>query len=135
MLVERHPATTVQYKFRGISPRSMEIFRSHGVEDAVRARESADQSYEIARALNLADPNVQWSGLAWPDTSTISPIRPATVEQDRLEPILRERASGLGADIRFNTELIDFEQDDQCVRGRIRDRSSGAEEDVAARYR
>ena len=93
MLVERHPATTVQYKFRGISPRSMEIFRSHGVEDAVRARESADQSYEIARALNLADPNVQWSGLAWPDTSTISPIRPATRDW-RGAP---QRSNGIGA--------------------------------------
>ena len=134
ILVERHPATTVQYKFRGISPRSMEIFRSLGVEDAVRARDSADQSHEIARARNLADPNVQWSGLAWPDTTAISPIRPATVDQDRLEPILRERAAGLGADIRFNTEMIDFEQDDHGVRARIRDRTSGAEESVAARY-
>jgi 2-polyprenyl-6-methoxyphenol hydroxylase-like FAD-dependent oxidoreductase len=25
LVVERHPGTTLQYKFRGISPRSMEI--------------------------------------------------------------------------------------------------------------
>jgi putative polyketide hydroxylase len=134
MLVERHPATTVQYKFRGISARSMEIFRSLGVEDAIRARDSTDQSYEIARARNLADPNVRWTGLAWPDTAAISPTRPATVEQDRLEPVLRERAAGLGADIRFNTELIEFEQNDHGVCARIRDRTSGAEESVVARY-
>jgi 2-polyprenyl-6-methoxyphenol hydroxylase-like FAD-dependent oxidoreductase len=134
MLVERHPATTVQYKFRGISPRSMEIFRSLGVADAVRARDSADQSHEIARVRNLADLNVQWTGLAWPDPSAISPTRPATVDQDRLEPILRERAASLGADIRFNTEMLDFEQDDHGVRARIRDLTSGAEERVAARY-
>lgn len=29
-VVERHATTSVQYKFRGISPRSMEIFRSLG---------------------------------------------------------------------------------------------------------
>jgi len=27
LVVERHPQTTLQYKFRGISPRSMEIYR------------------------------------------------------------------------------------------------------------
>src|SRR5262245_57580662 len=35
-VVERHPATTVQYKFRGISPRSMEVYRSVGLEAAIR---------------------------------------------------------------------------------------------------
>jgi 2-polyprenyl-6-methoxyphenol hydroxylase-like FAD-dependent oxidoreductase len=134
LLVERHPSTTVQYKFRGISPRSMEIFRSLGIEDAIRERDSGDQSHEIARARNLSDPDVKWSGQAWPDTSAISPTPPAAVDQDRLEPILRERASELGADIRFNTEMVDFEQDGQGVRAHIRDLGSGNEESVAARY-
>jgi len=31
-LIERHSDTTVQYKFSGISPRSMEIYRSLGIE-------------------------------------------------------------------------------------------------------
>lgn len=30
ILVERHPGTSIQYKFAGISPRSMEIFRGLG---------------------------------------------------------------------------------------------------------
>src|SRR5437016_5840259 len=34
LTVERHPSTTIQYKFRGISPRSMEIFRDAGIEEA-----------------------------------------------------------------------------------------------------
>src|SRR5207249_8310361 len=31
-VVERHPGTSIQYKFRGISPRSMEIYRNLGIE-------------------------------------------------------------------------------------------------------
>ena len=134
MVVERHPATTVQYKFRGISPRSMEIFRSLGIEDAVRARDSAGQTYEIARAANLADPQVQWTGQAWPDASSISPCSAATVDQDRLEPVLRQHAEALGADIRFDTELLDFVEETECVRARIRTGVGGREEEVTARY-
>ena len=32
ILVERHSTTSIQYKFRGISPRSMEIYRAAGIE-------------------------------------------------------------------------------------------------------
>jgi putative polyketide hydroxylase len=35
-VVERHPTTSIQYKFRGISPRSMEIYRSAGIEAEIR---------------------------------------------------------------------------------------------------
>src|SRR5581483_11515866 len=37
VVAERHPGTTVQYKFAGISPRSMEIFRGLGMEEQIRA--------------------------------------------------------------------------------------------------
>ena len=72
-VVERHPDTTVQYKFAGISPRSMEIFRSLGIEDEIRAHRTGDQkSGQIARAKNLADPDVQFMGLPWAGTSELS---------------------------------------------------------------
>src|SRR5262245_25847691 len=41
IVVERHPNTTVQYKFRGISPRSMEIYRGLGIQDEIRAHPRA----------------------------------------------------------------------------------------------
>lgn len=57
VLVDRHPATTVQYKFAGISPRSMEIYRSAGLEDAIKHHATGYQKTgEIARAHNLTDP-------------------------------------------------------------------------------
>ena len=36
VVVERHADTSIQYKFAGISPRSMEIFRTLGLEAQVR---------------------------------------------------------------------------------------------------
>lgn len=43
VLVERHTGTSIQYKFAGISPRSMEIFRGAGLEDEIRAHATGHQ--------------------------------------------------------------------------------------------
>ncbi len=50
IVVERHPATSIQYKFRGISPRSMEIYRSVGIEPDIRARDLIDNTSAQRRA-------------------------------------------------------------------------------------
>src|SRR5262247_137086 len=70
LVVERHPRTSIQYKFRGISPRSMEIFRSAGVEAEIRARDLIDdRSAYVGRTKNLAEGQVSWQGIPWLDTS------------------------------------------------------------------
>jgi 2-polyprenyl-6-methoxyphenol hydroxylase-like FAD-dependent oxidoreductase len=135
LVVERHPGTSIQYKFRGISPRSMEIYRSLGIEAEIRARDLIDDtSAYVARAKNLADNNVSWQGVPWSDTRDISPTTAATCDQDQLEPILRAHAERRGADVRFNTELLDFAQDAGGVTARVRDRSTQQVDTVRARY-
>lgn len=135
LVVERHPRTSIQYKFRGISPRSMEIYRAAGIEDEIRARDLIDnQSASVGRMKNLADAEVSWQFVPWSDTSDISPTTAATCDQDQLEPILRAHAEQSGADVRFNTELVTFTQTPEAVLARIRDRSTGAEASVRAQY-
>lgn len=134
-VVERHPGTSIQYKFRGISPRSMEIYRSLGIEAEIRARDLIDdRAASVARMKNLADAGIVWQGIPWSDTSDISPTTAATCDQDQLEPILRAQAERLGADVRFNTELIDFTQDGEGVHARVRDRTTGVDHVVRARF-
>src|SRR5262245_59796506 len=95
LVVERHPQTSIQYKFRGISPRSMEIYRSAGIEAEIRARDQIDdRSASVARMKNLADSEVSWQWMPPSDTSNISPTTAATCDQDQLEPILRAHAEG-----------------------------------------
>jgi 2-polyprenyl-6-methoxyphenol hydroxylase-like FAD-dependent oxidoreductase len=135
LVVERHAQTSIQYKFRGISPRSMEIYRSAGIEPQIRARDLIDDaSASVARMKNLADSDVSWQWMPPSDTSDISPTTAATCDQDQLEPILRAHAERHGADVRFNTEMVRFTQSRDAVVARIRDRSTGAENDVRARY-
>lgn len=134
-VVERHPATTVQYKFAGISPRSMEIYRSLDLQCEIRAHRTGDQkSGEIARARNLSDPDVKFLGKPWADMSELSAATAETCDQDRLEPILRSHAERFGVDVRFNTELISIEQDAREVRGRVRNRETGEEQTIVASY-
>src|SRR4029450_9503035 len=123
LVLERHPRTSIQYKFRGISPRSMEIYRTAGIEADIRARDLIDdRSASVGRMKNLADHDVSWQWMPPADTSDISPTTAATCDQDQLEPILRAQAEGHGADVRFNTELVSFAQSPDGVVARIRDR-------------
>jgi 2-polyprenyl-6-methoxyphenol hydroxylase-like FAD-dependent oxidoreductase len=134
-VLERHPGTSIQYKFRGISPRSMEIYRSLGIEDEIRARDLIDdKSAYVGRKKNLAHSETSWQGVPWSDTSDLSPTGAATCDQDQLEPILRSHAERRGAGVRFNTELIDFTQHSDGVIARARDRATGTEEIVRAQY-
>ena len=135
LVLERHPQTSIQYKFRGISPRSMEIYRGAGIEAEIRDRHLIDdRSASVARMKNLADSEVSWQWIPPSDTSDISSTTAATCDQDQLEPILRAHAERHGADVRFNTELVSFTQSRDEVVARIRDRSTGAESGVRAQY-
>jgi 2-polyprenyl-6-methoxyphenol hydroxylase-like FAD-dependent oxidoreductase len=135
LVVERQPTTSVQYKFRGISPRSMEIYRGLGIDEEIRANRTGDQKAgRIARMKNLSDPEINWQGLPWADTGDLSPATAETCDQDRLEPILRKHAEERGAQIHFNTELVSFEQDDQGITARIVDHGTEQEETVQASY-
>ena len=135
-VVERHPGTSIQYKFAGISPRSMEIFRGLGIEAEIRARRTGDQQGGgVARGRNLSDPDLQWMrAAAWPDVAGLSPTDPATCDQHVLEPILRTHAERLGARTCFNTELTALEVYEDGIKGTVRNRASGAMETIDAAY-
>ena len=135
IVIERHAATSIQYKFAGLSPRSMEIMRTLGLEEEIRAKRTGDQQGGgIGRAKTLADPNLQWNDAAWPDASPFGPCQPATCDQHVLEPILQARAVALGAEVRFGTEFLSLEQDAHGVRARVRSVATGAEEIVDAAF-
>ncbi|TDV54127.1 FAD-dependent monooxygenase [Actinophytocola oryzae] len=121
LVVERHPTTSIYPKARGQFPHTMEALRAAGVAD-VMIEESPPGPFHIVvcesvtgRVFNdmLVDGN--------PDFSALSPEGWANVSQEMEEPILLHRARELGADVRFGTELVSFEQDDFEVHAVLRD--------------
>ena len=116
LLVERHPGTSIHPKARGINPRTMEIFRQCGVEDAVRAAglPSEDVRFIIwARSLAGEELERRVPGRSRPEALPVSAVRHCLCAQDDLEPVLRRFAESLGPGrLSFGTELTGFEQDD-----------------------
>lgn len=134
LLVERHAGISPHPRAFNFNMRTMEFFRAVGVEEAIRRKAPPDfQSSSIVRAESLAGRELH-SITQDTTSSEISPICGCIIGQDALEPVLRARAEELGGDLRFSTELVSFEQTPEGVRAVIRDRASGAERTVQARY-
>ncbi|MHB8595624.1 MAG: FAD-dependent monooxygenase [Ktedonobacteraceae bacterium] len=134
LLVERHAGISPHPRAFNFNERTMELFRSVGVEDAVRSK--APLHFQKSSILHAESLVGQELGSISQDTTTseLSSIGGCIIGQDALEPVLRARAEELGGDLRFYTELVSFEQDADGVSAIIRNRSTGAEYTVRARY-
>lgn len=147
LLVSALPTTSVLPKAHVLNQRSMEVLTDVGVADEIYRRGTApEQMRYSAYYVGLAgdDPIYgrqlgrmeSWGGggldLDW---AAASACRQTNLPQIRLEPILKARAETLAPGrIRFNTELVELEQDAEGVIATIRDRTTGEETRVRCRY-
>jgi 2-polyprenyl-6-methoxyphenol hydroxylase-like FAD-dependent oxidoreductase len=135
--VERHAGTAIHPRAGHFQLRTMEILREAGLED--RAREASLAMYHPRgginsveslagreRAVYIADLNEGIEGL--------TPTTRLFLNQDVLEPILRERALELGAQVLNRTEVVSLEEDADGVTALLRDLDGGEERSVRARY-
>src|SRR5215204_6688697 len=126
LLVERHPDLLIHPRARGFTQRTVELLRQVGLEPAARAASFAggeDFRWIAVRAETLAGQHVPAEEVEeGEEMRNLSPAPFAPIDQDKLEVILRQGAEELGADIRFSTELVSFEQTDIGVTAVLRDR-------------
>ncbi|WP_031013723.1 FAD-dependent monooxygenase [Streptomyces sp. NRRL F-5727] len=137
VLVERHRDTSVLPKGRNLNARTMEIYLAHGVEaDLHAAPQSVFQEFdERCRAVTLAGEEILREVRPAPQTlKGISPTEAALVDQSTAEPVLRHHAERRGADVRFHTELIDYEDTGDGITAVIADRDTGERTTVHADY-
>src|SRR5262245_26221303 len=137
LVVERHPGTAIHPRAAHFSQRTIELYRSVGIEGEVM--EAAEREFEQNGAImsveSLAGRELEWffrnvnEGF-----EDLSPSKRLFVTQIGLEPVLRARAEELGASLRWGTELVSFEQDDDGVNALVRDRGSGDESRIRAQY-
>jgi putative polyketide hydroxylase len=135
VLVERHPTTAIMPQARAFNPRSMEIYRAHGLEPEIRRHQSILVDFpEMIGAETLAGTERfrfdLLSDVQPPEH--VSPTDWAMIDQDELEQIIRAAAEEAGADIRFGTELMSLESDVDGVCAVVRD--AAGERTVQARY-
>jgi 2-polyprenyl-6-methoxyphenol hydroxylase-like FAD-dependent oxidoreductase len=139
-LFEQNTATSFHPRGHVISGRTMEIFRTWGLEDAVnKAALPIERHAGIGFVESLTGTeigSIQTRGEEARDAveRSISPSLKRSCPQDVLEPILREAAEKLEAvDLRFGTRVTDIKQGEDAVRLSWED-ADGIQGHTTARY-
>ena len=135
--LERHAGTAIHPRAGHFQLRTLEILRQVGLDERVRAKSlemysanggiiSVESLAGREHAVYVAELNEGVEGY--------SPTVRVFINQDVLEPILRERALELGATLRNRVEVTALEQDADGVTATVRDLESGEQSEVRARY-
>lgn len=134
LLVERRTQLSRHPRMNDIGPRTMELLRTLGIHDRVRVLDEARDSV-ILRVDTLAGREFGRHSMGGPaEFAGLTPESQVWCDQDQFEPILRERAAELGAELRFGVELVGFEQDERQVRAEIAETATGRRGIVLADY-
>lgn len=137
LAVEYHRGTAIHPRAAQTSQRTMEIFRHVGLEQIVRQR-SEEQFVQdggvLAVETLVGGPIAHYIADLNEGVRDVSPTVRVFLSQDALEPQLQKRAEELGAELRFATEMVSFEQDANGVTAVIRDRDNGETQTVRTRY-
>lgn len=120
-----------------VSTRGMEILRSWGIEDQVRAG-SADVMPRGWVTHTLASREGREIPLGHPtaaEAADISPCGPAWTPQDHLEPLLLDLLQHTpGVEVIFGCGLVSLRQNGDSVRATLSDSKSGRTHEVEALY-
>ncbi|MFF4369077.1 FAD-dependent oxidoreductase [Streptomyces sp. NPDC001594] len=138
MVVEKHAGTSVHPRGRGINARTMELFRTAGVEPAIRKEASALEANQgILQTQALIGGEHKWLIKAVDPTGALARFSPTgwcLCSQNNIEPVLAAQSRAQGADVRFSTELMSFDQDADGVSALVKDRETGEHVTVRADY-
>ena len=126
----------------------MEVLRALGLEESIRkAAEPLSRSRgEIfvetlasadmaqVKRLNLDGKDLETFDQMKEAEQAISPATGCLCNQAALEPVLFEAARERGGDLRLQTELLSFEQDETGVTALVVDRKTGVQQRIRADY-
>lgn len=141
LMINKYRSTSPGPRSHITNQRAMEILRDLGLEDAAKDL-ATPQSHmgEHVWATSLAGEEFgrvrTWSThpAAKAEHDMASPCAVCDLPQLYLEPLLVSAASLRGSEVRFQTEYLSHQQDDDGVTARLLDHVSGHEYDVRARY-
>ncbi len=121
--------------------RAMEVFRDLGFEDQVLEQATAwemmgDTPYTTSLAGEELVRQRSWGtgDKRKGDYTQASPCGLVDIIQPKIEPILLKNAAERGASFAFNTEYLRFEEDAEGVTVFLRERLTGREYSIRARY-
>ena len=136
LVVERRTQVSDLPRATGVSTSTMELLRSWGLEEQVRAA-AVDVEWQALETTTLADAAVGTPvEVGYPtraQSAVVSPTRPACIPQDELEPILQAHLATLpAARLRRGVEVLGVESRDDGVEATVRD--AGGTHTIHARF-
>ncbi|HEX5087930.1 MAG TPA: FAD-dependent monooxygenase [Nocardioides sp.] len=137
VLVESHHGTAIHPRAASFHQRTMEVFRSIGLQGAVEEAAAAEfvQNGAIMAVESLGGKEIQYFFHSYNEgVEELSPTDRLFITQVGLEPVLRDRAAELGAEHRYATTLVSFGEGDDQVRSVIRPRDGGPDEVITSDY-
>jgi 2-polyprenyl-6-methoxyphenol hydroxylase-like FAD-dependent oxidoreductase len=137
LTVERHPGTAIHPRAAMFNQRTIEIYRSLGLEDEIVEASGLEfeQDGAIVSVESLAGKELEYYFRNVNDGyEPLSPSPRLFITQIGLEPILRRHSDALGARLEYSTELVSLDQDDDGVTAVVQSRDTGDERIVRARY-
>ncbi|MFC8348200.1 FAD-dependent oxidoreductase [Streptomyces sp. NPDC057280] len=137
-LVERHAGTSIHPRGRGNNVRTMELFRTAGVEPAIReAAATLDDNHGILQTPTLVGDAGEWLFKEIDAGGALARFSSSSwclCSQNDLEPVLLEHAERLGGDLRYGTELLSFDSDSSGVTAVVKSRETGEHTTIRADY-
>ena len=138
LLVERRREPSSLPRATVVSTRSMEIFRSWGLEEAIRAG-GLDVEWLLWACETLARAAAGTGhAMGYPtreQSAVLSPTGPTCAPQDHLEAVLLAHLRSLpAARVELGAELVDLAERPDAVRVRLRDAATRATRAVEAAY-
>jgi putative polyketide hydroxylase len=136
LVVDKHAGTSPFPKATGVSTRTMELLRSWGIEQQVRAGAMPVEPL-VSVSETLVAPAQGSLPFGFPtaeEALAVSPVIPGCVPQDHLEPVLRDHLVECGGTVRFGTELIELSTGTFGVRAELLDRATGVRRRVRSTY-
>lgn len=131
-VIERSPTTTAHPRARGLSGRTMEIYRVWGIEEAVRSLRLAPYASVIQFCEHITGPFI---GTTHPDISYSTAASRCLVAQDAIEAKLAEAIQkARHVDLRRRHELVDLSQDENGVTACVHNLETGEATSIRARY-
>jgi 2-polyprenyl-6-methoxyphenol hydroxylase-like FAD-dependent oxidoreductase len=138
IVIEKHEGSALHPRAMGFTERTMEYFTAVDLGEQIpqvvpgtRLRRAVVESLTgqwIRETVWTPESNAPTQGDA------VTPHTGAAIPQDKLEPILRARATELGSQLLQGTELVSFEQDEEGVTVLVRNRATGEERSIRADY-
>ncbi|PER51823.1 FAD-binding monooxygenase [Bacillus thuringiensis] len=146
LLIERHPSTAIHPKAGGLTLRTMELFRELGLEQRIKLAGKALENCRGRIAVHtIAEANKEEleQMRATPyrnDEELLQKIEKISLSKQTacyqiiLEEMMLQEAKTLGGQLSFYHELVSFEQNENGVKAKIRNRETEKESVIHCDY-